>query len=110
MMKVISKILCLGCIHLMCSISLMAQESAFKEAEVAYKQENYNKAIELYEELLKNNGESYQIYYNLGNAYYKTNKIAPAILNYERALLLNPGDGDIRFNLEMSRLRTTDKI
>ncbi|MGP1420670.1 MAG: tetratricopeptide repeat protein [Tannerella sp.] len=110
MMKVISKILCFGFMHLMCGISLMAQESAFKEAEVAYKQENYAKAIELYEELLKNNGESYQIYYNLGNAYYKTNKIAPAILNYERALLLNPGDGDIRFNLEMSRLRTTDKI
>ena len=110
MMKVIYRILCWGWIHLMCGISLTAQESAFKEAEVAYKQENYARAIELYEALLKNSGDSYEIYYNLGNAYYKTNKIAPAILNYERALLLNPGDGDIRFNLAMSRLRTTDKI
>ena len=110
MMKVIYRILCWGWIHLMCGISLTAQESAFKEAEVAYKQENYARAIELYEALLKNSGDSYEIYYNLGNAYYKKNKIAPAILNYERALLLNPGDGDIRFNLAMSRLRTTDKI
>ena len=54
MMKVIYRILCWGWIHLMCGISLTAQESAFKEAEVAYKQENYARAIELYEALLKN--------------------------------------------------------
>jgi tetratricopeptide (TPR) repeat protein len=88
---------------------MMAQE-AVKEAETAYAQENYTQAIELYESVLKNFGDSHEIYYNLGNAYYKTGKIAAAILNYERALLINPGDKDIRFNLEVAKLRATDKI
>jgi hypothetical protein len=89
--------------------SVFAQDGLIKEAETAYTQEDYNKAIELYEETLKNNGASAEIYYNLGNAYYKANQIAPAILNYERALLLDPGDRDIRFNLQMAREKT-DKI
>ncbi|MDR2765703.1 MAG: tetratricopeptide repeat protein [Tannerella sp.] len=88
---------------------LRAQE-ALKEAETAYAQENYAKAIELYESVLKNYGDSYAVYYNLGNACYKAGKTASAILNYERALLMNPGDRDVRFNLEMARLRMTDKI
>lgn len=86
------------------------QESAIKEAETAYTKEEYAKAIELYEEVLKNNGESPEIYYNLGNAYYKAGKIAPAILNYERALVLEPGDGDTRFNLQIAKQKTVDKI
>jgi tetratricopeptide (TPR) repeat protein len=90
--------------------SVFAQDGLIKEAETAYTQEDYNKAIELYEETLKSNGASAEIYYNLGNAYYKANRIAPAILNYERALLLDPGDGDIRFNLQMAREKTVDKI
>jgi len=72
------------------TLGAFAQEATIKEAEVAYTKEDYGKAIELYEGLLKTHGESAEIYYNLGNAYYKENKIAPAILNYERALLLDP--------------------
>lgn len=87
-----------------------AQDAAIKEAESAYAKEDYSKAIELYEGLLKSNGESAAIYYNLGNAYYKSGKTAPAILNYERALLLEPGDSDIRFNLQMARQKSVDKI
>ena len=59
---------------------------------------------------MKSNGESAAVYYNLGNAYYKAGKIAPAILNYERCLLLDPGDSDARFNLQMARQKTIDKI
>jgi tetratricopeptide (TPR) repeat protein len=88
---------------------LIAQD-AVKEAESAYIQEDYTQAIELYESILKNYGASYEIFYNLGNACYKAGKIAPAILNYERALLINPGDKDVRFNLAIARLRTVDKI
>lgn len=90
--------------------SAYAQDSAIKEAEEAYTKEDYNKAIELYENILKSNGESAAIYYNLGNAYYKADKIASAILNYERALILEPGDGDIRFNLQIARQKTVDNI
>lgn len=87
-----------------------AQDSTLKEAETAYTKEDYARAIELYEAVLDSVGESAAVYYNLGNAYYKAGRIAPAILNYERSLLLNPGDGDTRFNLEMARGRTVDKI
>ncbi|MDR0795650.1 MAG: tetratricopeptide repeat protein [Tannerella sp.] len=87
-----------------------AQGEAIQEAEKAYAQENYSQAIELYEELIKNYGDSYEIFYNLGNAYYKTGKIAQAILNYERALLINPGDKNARFNLEVAKLKKVDRI
>ncbi|MDR1981462.1 MAG: tetratricopeptide repeat protein [Tannerellaceae bacterium] len=90
--------------------SVYAQGEAMKEAEDAYAKENYDKAIELYEELLKTYGESAEVYYNLGNAYYRANKTAPSILNYERALLLDPGDADIRFNLQMAKQKAVDHI
>lgn len=90
--------------------SVYAQDEAIKEAEVAYTQENYEEAIQKYESILTSYGESSQIYYNLGNAYYKAGQIAPAILNYERALLLDPGDADIRFNLQLAKQRAVDKI
>ena len=61
------------------TLGAFAQEATIKEAEVAYTKEDYGKAIELYEGLLKTHGESAEIYYNLGNAYYKENKIAAAI-------------------------------
>lgn len=91
-------------------MSAQEEVAIIKEAETAYMNEDYAKAVELYEDILLNYGDSHEIYYNLGNAYYKAGKIAPAILNYERALLINPGDGDIRFNLEMAKLRAVDKI
>lgn len=50
------------------------------------------------------------MYYNLGNSYYKADDIAKAILNYERALLLQPGNADIRANLEIARSKTIDKV
>jgi len=90
-------------------IFVYAQKEDIKNAETAYAAEQYQTAIALYESLLKNYGASAEVYYNLGNAYYKAGKIASAILNYERALLINPGDGDIRFNLELVR-QQTDKI
>ena len=64
----------------------------------------------IYEQLIRENGESAQVYFNLGNAYYRQDKMARAILNYERAALFDPGDSDIRFNLDMARSKTVDKI
>ncbi|MDR1556194.1 MAG: tetratricopeptide repeat protein [Tannerellaceae bacterium] len=105
----IKKIFFLVCL-LSIACCVFAQEEALKEAETVYTQEDYTKAIELYREILTTYGESAEVYYNLGNAYYKAGKIAPAVLYYERALLIDPGDADIRFNLEMARQKTVDKI
>lgn len=95
---------------LLFSVSLSAQESAVKEAETAYTQEDYAKAIELYDNVLKTYGASAEIYYNLGNSHFKAGNIAPSILNYERALLLDPGDSDVRFNLNVAKQKTVDRI
>lgn len=79
------------------------------EADSAYTRGEYQQAIKDYEALLKQ-GASAALYYNLGNAYYRSENITRAVLNYERALLLSPGDRDIRFNLQIAQAKTIDKI
>ena len=94
---------------LMLLLPLGAQAVTKAEADSAYVRGEYQQAIKDYETLLKQ-GVSADLYYNLGNAYYRTENITRAVLNYERALLLSPGDRDIRFNLQMARSKTIDKI
>lgn len=91
-------------------IPAMYSQETLKQANDAYAQEDYIKAIEFYEQTAREHGVSADLYYNLGNAYYKHNEFAKAILNYERALLLNPGDEDARFNLDMANTHIVDKI
>jgi len=99
----------------LCTISLyfafavLAFPQELSEADKAYTEGNYAEAVTLYEKE-QEKGVSAKLYYNLGNAYYKTDQIPLAILNYERALLLAPGDKDIRFNLEMAKSKLTDRI
>lgn len=79
------------------------------EADMEYKKGNYQQAITVYRELVKVY-KSPELYYNLGNSYVRTNNITQAILAYERALLLKPGDSDIRHNLIFARNKTLDRI
>ena len=79
------------------------------EADQAYREKKYQQAIKDYESLLRS-GVSASLYYNLGNAYYRTDNITKAILNYERAALLEPGNSDIKFNLQFARSKTIDKF
>ena len=92
------------------SILAYGQETSKAQADSAYINNDYANAVYLYEDILANQGESADIYYNLGNSYYKMDNIAKAILNYEKALMLNPGNGDIRFNLELAQSKTVDKV
>lgn len=78
-------------------------------ADSAYIRNDFTTAIQIYEMILRT-GESADIYYNLGNSYYKVGDIAKAILNYERALILKPANEDIRSNLEIARAKTVDKV
>ena len=91
------------------SVPMMAGAVTKADADSTYAQEHYQKAAQQYEQLLKQ-GVSADLYYNLGNCYYRMDNITLAVLNYERALLLSPGDKDIRFNLQMARSKTIDKI
>ena len=92
------------------SVLAYGQETTKAQADSAYINNDYANAVYLYEDILANQGESADIYYNLGNSYYKMDNIAKAILNYEKALMLNPGNGDIRFNLELAQSKTVDKV
>lgn len=85
-------------------------ESLFHQANQLYEAGNYQQAAETYEKILALEKANWQVYYNLGNAYYKQRQIAKAILNYERALQLNRDNEDIRFNLDLANLSVADRI
>lgn len=79
-------------------------------ANAAYSKGDYSKAIELYEGIANKGLESSELYFNIGNAYFKSNNIALAILYYERAKKLNPSDEDITVNLKLANQKVEDKI
>lgn len=82
----------------------------FDEANQAYRSGNFDKAAQRYEQILSQGYETADLHYNLGNAYYKLNKLPSAILEYERAMRLSPGDEDIAHNLALANLHLTDRI
>jgi tetratricopeptide (TPR) repeat protein len=75
---------------------------AFRQAEDLYQQERYAEAIEIYESIHASGVEDGVLYYNLGNAYFKAGRLGFAILSYERAVKLLPGDEDARANLSFA--------
>ncbi|KAA6347515.1 hypothetical protein EZS27_005003 [termite gut metagenome] len=89
--------------------SISQKETTKNEGDNAFMKNDYTSAIQIYEALL-GEGEAAEVYYNLGNSYFKADNIGKAIVNYERALLLQPENEDIRVNLEIARSKTVDKI
>ena len=81
-----------------------------REGDSSYREGDYAGAIECYETALATGRGAAEVYYNLGNAYYRDNQIGRAILNYERALRLRPGMKDARANLELANEHTVDRI
>lgn len=90
------------------STSVFASDNK-ANGDAAYRTTDYQKAITLYEKELKE-GVSAETYYNLGNAYYRSDRIPQAILAYERAKKLAPSNEDILHNLEIARNKTIDKL
>jgi len=82
----------------------------FISANEKYAADDFRAAIEQYEQILATGQQSAELYYNLGNAYFKTNQLASSILNYERGLLLSPNDEDIHYNLDIANSLITDRI
>ncbi len=95
---------------LLTAFATFADEATLSQANQQYADGKYEEAIKLYEQILQGNMESAEVYYNLGNACYKTGKFTRAIINYERAKLLAPNDDDIRFNLEIANQHVVDAI
>ena len=89
----------------------MAQSNNwFEEGNAAYNEGDYEQALALYGNIEESGLESAELYYNMGNTYYKMKKYPMSILYYEKALKLAPGDEDIRTNLEIANLAVVDKI
>jgi len=82
----------------------------YQKANNLYQKNSFDSAAKIYEKLISEEYHSTEVYFNLGNCYYKTNKTAKAILNYERALKLKPNDEDILFNIKIAQLKVVDKI
>lgn len=85
-------------------------ETDYNNANQLYSEQKYSEAITIYENILAKNYISPDVYYNLGNAYFKTNQLPAAILNYEKALKLTPNHEDAIFNLKLANSKTIDKV
>lgn len=91
-------------------LAAQVPDSLFATANKLYQQEKYTEALENYQQIEKQGLASASLYYNMGNIFYRTNQVAPAIYYYEKALKLAPNDKDIRFNLEFANRMTLDNI
>ena len=99
-----------GMTRLVADSAQVAAVPTLAKADSAYIQGDYITAIDMYEWIVENQGVNATLYMNLGNCWLKRDEIAKAILYYERAYLLDPSDPDIRFNLELARTKTVDKV
>lgn len=88
----------------------ISADTLWARANAAYSNGNYRQAAELYDTLLTRGIHSGKLYYNLGNSWFKQGRMGKAVLNYNRALLLDPTDEDTQYNLAMANARIVDKI
>jgi tetratricopeptide (TPR) repeat protein len=99
-------------LFLLASRELPAQtpEEMLRQANQLYQQGKFSEARDAYGAILSGGYESPELLYNLGNACYKSGSVPAAILNYERARRLLPGDEDLRHNLQIANMMLTDRI
>ena len=90
-----------------CFLVMHAQPAdLFRQGNEAYRQSDYQQAIEAYTAVLDAGYENADLYYNLGNAYYRTEQMGMAVLCYERALRIEPGFAEAKQNLALANART----
>jgi tetratricopeptide (TPR) repeat protein len=85
-------------------------ESIFNAANRKYNEAQYDSAIQLYQTIKSRGYESAAMYYNIGNAWFKLRQYPKSILNYERALLIEPGNKNVLYNIAKARMYNVDKI
>lgn len=101
----------LGFCLMLYAVQVLATDSnqQMQQALSLYNNAQYAQAAVMYEAILKTEQQSAALYYNLGNCYYRLKQTAPAVLNYERALLLSPNNTNIQHNLALANERVTQK-
>lgn len=96
--------------EIMTAAAAASPEELWEQANELYKNGQFGAAAELYEQIARKGLSSDKLWFNLANACFRTGKNAKAILYYNRALLLNPGDEDIRYNLAVAESMNKDNI
>lgn len=91
-------------------VSAQTPDSLFNYAGEAIEKEQYQKAIDAYNKILSQGVEHPNLYYNLGNGYYRTGKTGLAVWAYEKGLQMSPRDKDIQFNLKITNTQVRDRI
>ncbi len=98
-------------ISFLLSLTAFSQnQTLFEKANALYNEGKYAEAIDTYNTILDTKNHSADLYFNLANAHYKLNNIAPSIYFYEKALQLMPNDDDIKNNLSFAQNMTIDAI
>jgi len=87
-----------------------ATTALFKKGNQEYTGGYYQQALNTYKQILDEGYQSANVYFNVGNTYYKLDDIPSALLYFEKARKLNPSDEDINFNIRLARSKTTDKL
>lgn len=91
-------------------VSSFAQKSSIERANALYAKGDYASAIKAYENIIATDSTAPELYYNLGNAYYRTDEIGRSILNYEKALRIYPQFEDAKINLQLAQSKVIDNI
>ena len=99
-----------GLFFLIATLGHAQYDTIFEKGNKLYNAKDYHGALEQYKTISDSGFHSAELYFNMGNAHYKLNQIAPSILNYERALLMDPEDKDIKVNLAYAKNMTIDDI
>ncbi|TXD82721.1 SH3 domain-containing protein [Subsaximicrobium wynnwilliamsii] len=95
---------------LLSALSFSQNDTLFEQANQLYSDANYTEALQKYKAIMDSGEQSAALYFNMANAHYKLNHIAPSIYYYEKASLLNPNDKDIKNNMAFAKNMTLDAI
>ena len=97
-------------VFLISTLSFAQNKTIFEQANALYNDGNYTEALNKYTSILEQDEHSAELYFNIANAHYKLNNVAPSIYYYEKALLLKPNDKEILNNIAYARNMTIDAI
>jgi tetratricopeptide (TPR) repeat protein len=101
-------ILCAGLFY--CGFSGVLEQQWFEKANTFYQQQKFDSAVSYYEKIMDNGQRSSDLYYNLGNAYFRVRAMGKAIQTWEKAHAIAPDDPDIWANLRFANASIIDRI